>query len=113
MCFLLDKGAFQEEAEGRKEEQAGGYREAPGGVAVRKLRDLPCGTMAGTRQDYTVKGRRRGKKMGVAAILRAFTQTQEQTGSALRKGAALGLTHGGHRGTGFASIINPSQQLER
>lgn len=50
VCFLLDKGAFQEEAEGRKEEQAGGHREAPGGVVVRKLRDLPCGTMAGTRR---------------------------------------------------------------
>lgn len=33
--FLLDKGAFQEEAEGGKEERAGGYREAPpGGAAV-------------------------------------------------------------------------------
>lgn len=34
VCFLLDKGAFQEEAEGGKEERAGGYREAPPGRAA-------------------------------------------------------------------------------
>lgn len=81
-------------------------------MIVRKLRDLLCGTMAGTRQDHTVQGRRRGKKMGIVAILRAFPQTREQTASALHKGAALGLTRGGHRGTGFAPVINPRQQVE-
>lgn len=34
VCSLPDKGVFQEEAKGGKEEQAGGYREAPGRVAV-------------------------------------------------------------------------------
>lgn len=45
--------------------------------------------------------------MGVAVISRAFTQTQQQAGPALHRGAALGLIYGGHGGTEFGSETKP------